>query len=129
MQDDLAGARPPGERGRRAARRAGGHRVGGGDRSAASPSETADRILELVRDAFAAGMQWSFRLVAALALCGLIVSVLFVGGSPRTPAHECAYAGISRPVAGQQRGVNVTIIGTGNMARGIGSRLVAGGHQ
>jgi 8-hydroxy-5-deazaflavin:NADPH oxidoreductase len=25
--------------------------------------------------------------------------------------------------------VNVTIIGTGNMARGIGSRLLAGGHQ
>ena len=41
----------------------------------------AERLLELVRDAFAAGMQWSFRLVAALALCGLVVSVLFVGGS------------------------------------------------
>ena len=24
--------------------------------------------------------------------------------------------------------MNVTIIGTGNMARGIGSRLIAGGH-
>ncbi len=42
---------------------------------------TAERLIELVRDAFAAGMQWSFRLVAALALCGLVVSVLFVGGS------------------------------------------------
>ena len=41
----------------------------------------AERLIELVRDAFAAGMQWSFRLVAALALCGLVVSVLFVGGS------------------------------------------------
>jgi hypothetical protein len=29
---------------------------------------TADRLLELIRDAFAAGMQWAFRLVAALAL-------------------------------------------------------------
>jgi MFS family permease len=44
-------------------------------------SETADRLVELVREAFAAGMQWSFRLVALLALAGLIVSVLFVGGS------------------------------------------------
>jgi EmrB/QacA subfamily drug resistance transporter len=34
-----------------------------------------------VRDAFAAGMQWSFRLVAALALCGFLVSVLFVGAA------------------------------------------------
>jgi EmrB/QacA subfamily drug resistance transporter len=41
----------------------------------------ADRILELIREAFAAGMQWAFRLVAALALVGLIISVLFVGGS------------------------------------------------
>jgi hypothetical protein len=37
--------------------------------------------VELVREAFAAGMQWSFRLVALLAMAGLIVSVLFVGGS------------------------------------------------
>ncbi len=44
-------------------------------------SEAADRIIELVRDAFAAGMQWAFRLVAVLALLGLVVSVLFVGGS------------------------------------------------
>ena len=42
---------------------------------------SADRLVELVRDAFAAGMQWSFRLVALLALCGVAVSVLFVGGS------------------------------------------------
>ena len=45
------------------------------------PGETGDRLVELVRDAFAAGMQWAFRLVAALALAGLLVSVLFVGGS------------------------------------------------
>jgi len=44
-------------------------------------SQTADRLMELVREAFAAGMQWAFRLVALLALAGLIVSVLFVGGS------------------------------------------------
>src|SRR5919108_2473310 len=45
------------------------------------PPDVADRILELVREAFAAGMQWGFRLVAALALAALLVSVFFVGGS------------------------------------------------
>jgi EmrB/QacA subfamily drug resistance transporter len=45
------------------------------------PAETADRLVELVREAFAAGMQWAFRLVALLALAGLVVSVLSVGGS------------------------------------------------
>ena len=45
------------------------------------PATTADRLVELLREAFAAGMQWAFRLVALLALAGLIVSVLFVGGS------------------------------------------------
>jgi EmrB/QacA subfamily drug resistance transporter len=43
--------------------------------------KTAERLIELVREAFAAGMQWSFRLVAVLAFLGLLVSVLFVGGS------------------------------------------------
>jgi fucose permease len=46
----------------------------------------ADRLLDLVREAFASGMQWSFRLVAALALCGLVVSVLFVGERRRAEA-------------------------------------------
>jgi EmrB/QacA subfamily drug resistance transporter len=40
-----------------------------------------EQVIDVVRDAFAAGMQWSFRVVALLALGGLIVSVLFVGGS------------------------------------------------
>ena len=44
------------------------------------PGPVGDRLVELLRDAFAAGMQWAFRLVAALALAGLLVSVLFVGG-------------------------------------------------
>jgi EmrB/QacA subfamily drug resistance transporter len=43
----------------------------------------AERLLEVVRDAFVAGLNWSFRLVALLALAGLLVSVLFVGGSLR----------------------------------------------
>jgi EmrB/QacA subfamily drug resistance transporter len=45
------------------------------------PSATADRLVELVRESFAAGMQWGFRLVALLALAGLVVSVLWVGGT------------------------------------------------
>lgn len=40
----------------------------------------ADRLVELVREAFVSGLTWSFRLVALMALCGLVVSVLFVGG-------------------------------------------------
>jgi hypothetical protein len=45
------------------------------------PAAVAERITELVREAFVAGMQWAFRLVAALALLGVVVSVLAVGGS------------------------------------------------
>jgi EmrB/QacA subfamily drug resistance transporter len=44
-------------------------------------SRTADRLVELVREAFAAGLQWAFRLVALLALGGLLVSLFYVGGS------------------------------------------------
>jgi MFS family permease len=46
-------------------------------------SAAADRVVAVVRDAFAAGMQWSFRLVALLALAGLIVTVLRVAGPLR----------------------------------------------
>jgi EmrB/QacA subfamily drug resistance transporter len=46
-------------------------------------SAAAERLLEVVRDAFVAGLNWSFRVVALLALAGLLVSVLFVGGSLR----------------------------------------------
>ena len=41
----------------------------------------AERIVETVREGFVAGLSWSFRLVALLALGGLVVSILFVGGS------------------------------------------------
>jgi EmrB/QacA subfamily drug resistance transporter len=40
-----------------------------------------ERLEELVREAFVDGLAWSFRLVAVLALLGVVVSVLFVGGS------------------------------------------------
>ncbi len=43
--------------------------------------EAGDRLLEVVRDAFVSGLNWSFRLVALLALAALVVAVLFVGGS------------------------------------------------
>jgi EmrB/QacA subfamily drug resistance transporter len=49
----------------------------------ARQSAAAERLLEVVRDAFVAGLNWSFRLVALLALAGLVVAVLFVGGSLR----------------------------------------------
>jgi EmrB/QacA subfamily drug resistance transporter len=52
-----------------------------GDVLARQAGSAAERLLETVREAFAAGLTWSFRLVAALALGGLIVSLLFVGGS------------------------------------------------
>jgi hypothetical protein len=42
-----------------------------------------ERLVELVREAFVDGLVWSFRLVAVLALAGVIVSVFFVGGSLR----------------------------------------------
>lgn len=41
----------------------------------------SQRVTELVEVAFTAGMQWGFRLNLLLAIGGLIVSVLFVGGS------------------------------------------------
>ena len=44
------------------------------------PHAAADRVVALVRDSFAAGMQWSFRLVALLAVGGFVISLLFVGG-------------------------------------------------
>jgi EmrB/QacA subfamily drug resistance transporter len=46
-------------------------------------------LVELVREAFVAGLSWSFRLVALLALGGLVVSALFVGGRGlRPPAAQ-----------------------------------------
>jgi EmrB/QacA subfamily drug resistance transporter len=50
--------------------------------------DAADRVTELVREAFMSGMTWSFRLVAALALCGVAVCVLYVGN--REPAATTA---------------------------------------
>jgi EmrB/QacA subfamily drug resistance transporter len=63
----------------------------------AGTGQAGERLLELVREAFASGLMWSFRLVAVLALCGLVVSVLFVGGSllgrRSAPAEQASEAG------------------------------------
>ena len=42
----------------------------------------AARLEDLARDAFAAGFTWAFRLVAVLALAGLVVTVLELGREP-----------------------------------------------
>ena len=61
------------------------------------PGPVGDRLAELVRDAFAAGMQWGFRLVAVLALAGLVVSILFVGGSLLGVRSHPGHAAQARP--------------------------------
>jgi EmrB/QacA subfamily drug resistance transporter len=43
--------------------------------------EAGERLLEVVREAFVSGLNWSFRLVALLALAAFVVALLFVGGS------------------------------------------------
>jgi EmrB/QacA subfamily drug resistance transporter len=45
------------------------------------PGETGEQLVGLVRDAFASGMRWAFTLDGLLAVAGIAVSVLFVGGS------------------------------------------------
>ncbi|HEX3432739.1 MAG TPA: MFS transporter [Solirubrobacteraceae bacterium] len=46
-------------------------------------SGVAQRLSSLVRDAFVAGLHTAFRLDTALAICALLVAVLFVGGTQR----------------------------------------------
>lgn len=45
----------------------------------------AEKVLEVVRDSFVAGTQFSFRVVAAIALLGLVVAVLGVRPAERSP--------------------------------------------
>jgi EmrB/QacA subfamily drug resistance transporter len=69
----------------------------------------AQRLSSLVRDSFVAGLHTAFRLDAALALCALLVAVLFVGGtlrghaeatSPPEPERDTAH-GLSRATVEQ----------------------------
>ena len=48
----------------------------------------AHRLSSLVRDAFVAGLHTAFRLDTALAVCALLVAVLFVGGSVRAESDS-----------------------------------------
>lgn len=50
------------------------------------PGGVADRLTELVRDAFVDGMQTSFLAIAGIAFVGFLLSVLYVGGRPFTRA-------------------------------------------
>jgi hypothetical protein len=43
-------------------------------------SDAAERVLEIVRDSFVVGIQTGFRVVAAVAIGGFVVALLFVGG-------------------------------------------------
>jgi EmrB/QacA subfamily drug resistance transporter len=68
------------------------------------PARAAAQVEDIVREAFAAGMQWGFRLVALFAVAGAVVSVLFVAGPPfrgRRSSHpaegEAAAAPATRP--------------------------------
>jgi hypothetical protein len=47
------------------------------------PQDVATRLVSLAGEAFVAGMQWAFRVDAALAFGGFLVALLFVGGSLR----------------------------------------------
>jgi EmrB/QacA subfamily drug resistance transporter len=44
------------------------------------PGGVVDRITAIVRDSFVVGIQTSFRVVAAVALLGFVIALLFVGG-------------------------------------------------
>jgi EmrB/QacA subfamily drug resistance transporter len=52
------------------------------------PTTVAQRLSSLVRDAFVSGLHTAFRLDTALALCALLVAVLFVGGTGREHAEQ-----------------------------------------
>ncbi len=47
------------------------------------PGDVAAELVSLADDAFVAGMQWAFRVDAALAFGGFLVALFFVGGSLR----------------------------------------------
>ena len=49
-------------------------------------TSTAERVLEVVKETFVAGVQLSFRVIAAIALIGLVFAVL--GVRPREPAKS-----------------------------------------
>jgi EmrB/QacA subfamily drug resistance transporter len=56
------------------------------------PSTVAAELVDLAEDAFAAGMQWAFRVDVALAFAGFVVALLFVGGPLRDRRAQRARA-------------------------------------
>ena len=80
-------------------------------------------VVELVRDSFAAGMQWSFRGVALLALGGLVVSVLFVGGSTAASPRPRRYRG---EVTATQPSSSTSKRSSGVPAASMAARVSAG---
>jgi hypothetical protein len=44
------------------------------------PGEVGERLVEYVREAFAAGLEWALRMDGALAFGGFLVALFFVGG-------------------------------------------------
>jgi EmrB/QacA subfamily drug resistance transporter len=48
--------------------------------------EAAERLLQAVRDSFVAGLQVSFRVVAAIAVVGFVIALLYIGGRASAPA-------------------------------------------
>jgi Na+/melibiose symporter-like transporter len=52
------------------------------------PTGAMDRIVDIVHDSFVVGIQTSFTVVAGIAVLGLIISLLFVGGQLIGGRHE-----------------------------------------
>jgi hypothetical protein len=69
------------------------------------PADVAERLLEIVRDAFVTGMQWGFRVDTALAFLGLFTAALSVGGTVhlrRWPDDALTLSPGSRRFAGRR---------------------------
>ena len=94
-QHPRAGRKRERRRGPRRAGRARGHRAGGARARALPGQGAADH--RPGRRRLRAGMQWGFRVDAALAAVGVLVTVLWVGGPLRKPARE--------PRAAEQRSI------------------------
>lgn len=53
----------------------------------------ADKVLDVVRESFVAGVQLSFKVIAAVALAGLVIAVLFVRPAPASADADVGSAG------------------------------------
>jgi EmrB/QacA subfamily drug resistance transporter len=62
------------------------------------PSRVANQLVEIVHDSFTVGVQTSLRVAAAIAIAGLVISLLFVRPGPAEGAGEGADGSTSEPV-------------------------------